>query len=53
MDHLQLSTIQKNTMRYFLGCNKAMPIVALTGEMGWLLVHYRQMMIVLKMQLLS
>ena len=49
MDHPQLSMIRKNTMRYFLGCSKTMPIVALTVEMGWLPVHYRQMLIVLKM----
>ena len=33
----------------FSRCSKTMLIVALTGEIGWLPVHYRQMLIVLKM----
>ena len=36
-----LINIQKRAMRYFLGCGKTMPLVALTGEMGWISLQYR------------
>ena len=32
-----------------MGCSKTMPIAALTGEMGWLPVQHRHMIIILKM----
>ena len=48
-EHPQLTIVQNNSMRFFLWCNKTMPLVALTGEMGWLPTHYRQMNIILKL----
>ena len=48
-EHPHLSMIQNNAMRFFMGCSKTMPIAALTGEMGWLSVQYRHMIIILKM----
>ncbi len=37
----QLINVQKHAMRYFLGCSKTMPLAATTGEMGWVPLHYR------------
>ena len=48
-EHPQLTIVQNNAMCFFLGCNKSMPLVALTGEIGWLPTHYRQMNIILKL----
>ena len=39
--------IQKSAMRFFMGCSKTMPIAALTGEMGWVPVQYRHMIIII------
>ena len=47
-EHTKLTTIQNNAMRFFLGCNRNMPIAAMVGDMGWLPTHYRQMLQVLK-----
>ena len=44
-----LLSIQKNAMRYFLGCTKTMPLVAMTGEMGWLPLQYRLHLNMLKL----
>ena len=35
-------------MRFFLGCSKTMPLVGLTGDMGWLPTHAGHMFILLK-----
>ena len=48
-ENSHLSMIQKNAMRFFMGCSKTMLIAALTREIGWLPVQYRHMIIILKM----
>ena len=48
-EHPQLTIVQNNVMHFFLGCNKTMLLVVLTGEMGCLPTHYIQMNIIHKL----